>query len=518
MHLLLVLVLLLAASPAWATDYFISPTGSNANNGLASGAPWATFAHALANGWGCGDRLFLANGTYTSANSGMVNLDGVTCTAGNEIQLHATNERQALISHDGNNGVAVRINNSSYVVLQGIQARSADNDYLVGSSQEYGEPLAIYGSDHVTVKRGLFHHNNRYGNNHLVDVQNSNNILLEENEAYFFHRHAFAAVGSHTVTWRRNYCHARGVGGVAGGHPSALDSVGASMQGGDDCIVGYPVRDSIMENNICDDDLLKCMEIEASGEIEGDNNQFLGNISYRNYLGHGARNRDVLDETQPHNTTVKHNVVINSWLRPYQFHGAVGTIFENNTAINTDTGTATDQAMQFVQDIGPTDSTLTGKNNLVNGVGAATYDLDGLYINFATWTMANTNVFGANPNFTPSSDPNYTNKTSIDPEMGACYLWIPDGTPMKGAGVSGADIGATILYRYENATLTATPLWNTSTGAFPCGAIVTGLNDVAGQSCFDVHERLHVNSGGCSFPAGFGSAPSSGRWIFGGEH
>jgi hypothetical protein len=64
---------------------------------------------------------------------------------------------------------------------------------------------------------------------------------------------------------------------------------------------------------------------------------------------------------------------------------------------------------------------------------------------------------------------------------------------MKGAGMNGADIGATILYRYEDGTLTQNPLWNPETGAFPCGAILSGINDVDGASCFDVHTQLNVN-------------------------
>lgn len=74
---------------------------------------------------------------------------------------------------------------------------------------------------------------------------------------------------------------------------------------------------------------------------------------------------------------------------------------------------------------------------------------------------------------------------------------------MKGAGLNGADIGANILYRYENGVLTREPLWNPSTGEFPHGALVAGLNDVPGQSLFDVHRRLNVNTNGCLFPESY---------------
>jgi hypothetical protein len=70
---------------------------------------------------------------------------------------------------------------------------------------------------------------------------------------------------------------------------------------------------------------------------------------------------------------------------------------------------------------------------------------------------------------------------------------------MKGAGMDGRDIGATIVNRYQNGTLTSTPLWNRDTGAFPCGAIVAGVND-GSIACANLHRRLNVNTNGCRFP------------------
>jgi CheY-like chemotaxis protein len=64
------------------------------------------------------------------------------------------------------------------------------------------------------------------------------------------------------------------------------------------------------------------------------------------------------------------------------------------------------------------------------------------------------------------------------------------------------DLGANILYRYENGILTSTPLWSKD-GDFPHGAIVSGLNDVRGNSLFDLKNRLNINRNGCSFPGGY---------------
>ena len=81
-------------------------------------------------------------------------------------------------------------------------------------------------------------------------------------------------------------------------------------------------------------------------------------------------------------------------------------------------------------------------------------------------------------------------------------LFVPKDSPMKGAGKDGADIGATVLYRYRDGALTNEALWDPRTGEFPHGAVVAGINDVPGSSCFDVHQRLNVSP--ATLPAGYG--------------
>jgi len=99
----------------------------------------------------------------------------------------------------------------------------------------------------------------------------------------------------------------------------------------------------------------------------------------------------------------------------------------------------------------------------------------------------------------------YTSSLEIEPVgmglgEGQCAVFVPETSLMKGAGSDGGDIGAEILYRYEDGELTDEPLWDVETGAFPCGAIVEGVNDVAGDSCLDFHEQVNANSNGCTLP------------------
>jgi hypothetical protein len=60
-----------------------------------------------------------------------------------------------------------------------------------------------------------------------------------------------------------------------------------------------------------------------------------------------------------------------------------------------------------------------------------------------------------------------------------------------------------VLNRYQDGVLTTQRLWDPTTGAFPCRAVVPGVNDDPARSCSGVHQRLHVNTPGCPFPASY---------------
>ena len=84
--------------------------------------------------------------------------------------------------------------------------------------------------------------------------------------------------------------------------------------------------------------------------------------------------------------------------------------------------------------------------------------------------------------------------------LGGCLVYIPADSPMRGAGPGGIDIGANVVYRYRDGVLTGLPLWDPQTGAFPCGAVVPGVNDDPATSCIGIHERLHVGTPDCALP------------------
>ena len=109
-------------------------------------------------------------------------------------------------------------------------------------------------------------------------------------------------------------------------------------------------------------------------------------------------------------------------------------------------------------------------------------------------------AFANSPNYGSGTEVK-TNSFTTDPKMydsstgQGCIVYVPTGSPIKSL-----NIGANIVYRSENGLPTSTKLWDQTTGAFPCGAVVAGLNDDQSNSCIGVHERLNVGVNGCPIP------------------
>src|ERR1700746_1912547 len=81
----LTFLLLLLASPAWATTYFLAPAsagGNDANSGTSAGSPWLSPNHSL----NCGDVIIAAaSNSYSASNFGFGEWGTVTCPGGNNV-------------------------------------------------------------------------------------------------------------------------------------------------------------------------------------------------------------------------------------------------------------------------------------------------------------------------------------------------------------------------------------------------------------------------------------------------
>jgi len=304
---------------------------------------------------------------------------------------------------------------------------------------------------------------------------------------------------------RRNYVNSRGYPDLAGGRASGGGT------GGDESFSCYPCAESTFENNISEGSG-EGFTVNASAPSAG--NVFVGNVSLNDNEAFRPNARGDDADRMPKDTKYRHDVGV----------GVKSVGFHNRATKNTDVDhvslfLAGSSAQGFVADgyaaghRGDRDYRFVCANSVVVAPqGAAA----GVTIAFpadsvrADWTIDHVVAFGTRKGFSPAAgDSRLRNASPNDPGFGACRLWCPDGAACKGAASDGGDLGATVLYRYENGASTDKPLWDPATGAFlGAGAVIPGVNDVAGSSLFDVHTRLNVNENGCRFPAGY---PSGGR-------
>jgi hypothetical protein len=486
-------ILTLCAEDVAATSYYISPKGKDSNSGISTSSPWLTFTKALAT-MRCGDTLNLMDGMYGDGTStGKPYVRNMTCTSGAVLTVRSLNQRKAWIK-DAGRGRSLMVYSSAYVTVDGIVMSSRDSNYDSGAYEQNGMPLYVYASHHIVIKNVVLSNPNRYGNLPLLQLTSVSDILIEDSELYNFHRHAINTSPGTRVTIRRVYCNPR-IGGLAGGYPNANGT-----NGGDACIALYPCQNCIVENVIADGypKSLHLIELNANGQAPLAGNRILGSIGYK--TGHNGiyiNSRGTGLMKMPQNTTLENVVIYNHrQANAIRNSDAKNTVIRNVTLVGAGSakGILTDQSGYGDGAYSTTMQNALSLNHANYGVSVS---------GVSTWSGNEINSHNNRYVAYPVPPAKWSNLTTSNPALGACTVWIPDGSPMKRAGVGGADVGANVLYRYQNGVLTNVALWNKSTGAFPHGALVPGLNNIAGQSLYDVHIRLNINRNGCSFPAAY---------------
>jgi hypothetical protein len=497
-----------APAPGGRT-YYISPTGGGDGSGTTRSAAFSSFSRAVSR-LEPGDVLVVLDGTYTRETTGLPRIDcesnAQNGTAERPITIRAENERAAFLSSDGYQA-GFEMSNCRWWRVEGLRAASQDAS---GADQGGGFPFRVHQVEDVTLRRLLGSHNNRPQNTHIYAIENSRNVLLEECEAYFFHRHAFSVWKSYGVTLRRCYANSMRYG--TDGCCSDIDN----RDFGDSAVSLYGSSGSILENCISENQAngFHVAGIENSLDPSGQggrHNQILGSISLDDAIA-GLVSSRASDGTY-HNAlgnVFRDFVAIGTEGNGLYVRGAAEAVVENATLYGS-------RAIGFVADGG--DSSLGGTCGSGNPEGCSFTARNVLAVNNAAlgiateeqdeWEIEYSNAIGSEADWGVGEDfadtagrvqrSLSTPAGAIGLGAGQCVAWIPEGSPMKRVGDAGRDIGANIVYRYEDGVLSGTPLWDPVTGAFPCGAIVTGINDGA-RSCRNLHERLNVNTNGCRLP------------------
>ena len=490
-------------SRAAGNTYYVAMTGDN-NRGCGDAQDINTPKQTINAGVRClspGDTLIVRDGTYDPISidcSSSIN-DG---TASAPITLKAENERKAQL---GSSGAQVfQITSCSYWIIEGLHLKQRDHDDNVRDGT--GAALIARASSNLTFRRNLIQGADRYECDSSFILNSTSNSLVEENEVYEYHRHGIQvqSYGGNNVI-RRNYVNSRGLADASSG---LSPCVTVDQGQGDHGVIAYSGHDNIIENNIVENTNTGFESISAKSVADSGNNRFYGNIARKTNSGISWVPKDPFEIVGPTNNIAVNFVSIDNsnvavWPRA-GFNNRCDNctvIGDLSTAFKADTTACTGPDCPYPR----TDFSFYGTNNLAlrsSGAGFSISDQTG------GWGLDYVNTFTHATAYNPASSPNLTNNTTVDPQLGACKVFIPNSSPMKRAGKGGADIGANVLYAYENGTLTQKPLWEPGTGRFPCGAIIPGVNDISGQSCFDVHKRLNVNQNGCNLPSDYkGSWP-----------
>ncbi len=226
---------------------------------------------------------------------------------------------------------------------------------------------------------------------------------------------------------------------------------------------------NIFENNISEGQS-GAYAVTGLGTTAG--NVFLGNISLDDFTGAFIEGGTVgtPPTVLPTGNRFENHVVVGSTRFGARFRTSRDSRCDNCTLIGTvGTGFVADESHP-----GGGQLTAYSDNTLVMGFPDRGFE----FVSQLNWRVRFPNVFGNGTQYTPFPG-NFENTREVDPQLGTCRVFIPASSPLKGAGLNGQDIGANILFRYENGTLTRTALWDLD-GRFPCGAEVAGVNDSAG--------------------------------------
>ncbi len=491
------------AGPPLPSTLYLSPDGNDQNPGTQA-LPWLTFAHALPL-LQPGSTLILLNGTYTNANSGLLQVfcgtNAVSGAPDNPITVRAQNERQAFIKGDGSSGAPIELSACSSWILDGLYAEEADVPHEMGD--EPGSVVVLTRCANVLARRMLAAHPNRYLTAYAYVVAHGQpNVTIEESEALDFHYYGFHAYDSQHAVFRRDYAHSRDTPDIAGGTPTT-----PSTEGDGGFLLSkssFSTVENCVAEDVADGFTIAGSRIVMGGRVQPMGDQLLGDIA--NGVSHAGYVLDSqCNSTKP--CTQGDQIVSTAMLaNDISVGGALGVLFTggvNDTIVSASLFDFTDTGISLELDA--ENLGLTSNAGVHQTLVSAPGSMFGFHaVGLNKWMFDRCDAFGPATTFSPR-DGHVTGAAEIDPQLGGCIVYVPASSPLKTSsdgGVGATNAGANVIDQYVNGQLTSTKLWDQTTGAFPCGATVAGLNDAAlvDVSCAGVAARLHVGASGCAIP------------------
>jgi chitodextrinase len=428
---ILFLILSFAGS-ADAATYYVAPNGSDWSAGTSS-APWSTFSKAMSV-LNPGDMLIIKDGTYHQTLN--VTISG---TKGNPITIRAEND--GAVTVDGENVrkainlVGTASSRKTDITIEGIVAKNSNSSVVI-----------VQYADRINLKK-VSAYQAADGNYHIFDVAWSSYVLIEDCAASGRGRVMYDIYDSDYATVRR--CWGRPF------YVSYAATMGIQLYGSTNCVVENNV---IVKNLSYSDQWIGIQLWTATyNPAATSNNKVYGNI-FRDTSNMGVS----LASAQKNMTgnIFKNNVLINSneCLR----HGADDNLLvENLTCVNAVVDHYRVQSYYQYYTFDPNFSvsgTLKNSSFITHGAGLYRDTNDPKY---AGLTHTYNNFYGLGTNYSgfaagtgeKTFNPSYNTATY---GKGA-YLMVP--TALKGKGENGTNIGAEVLYRYQDGVLTDVPLW-----------------------------------------------------------
>jgi hypothetical protein len=483
------------------STFYVSPRGDDSGPGSRE-RPWFTLAHATAR-LEPGHTLLLQSGEYALATTGLLQID---CDAaprsglpGAPITVRAEHERGAALRGDGT-AVPLELWNCSNWLIEGLLLTN-EHDAEVPQGTDVGSVAILHGGHDLTLRRLLLLRSNHSRHSHVLRVLEASRVLVEECETYDFYHNAFEAVRTDSVSFRRNYFHSR----YASSEGNAVGTDDPTR--GEIAIQVEESSSPLLENNVAE---VVGIGFSVVGRPPGSSYtdpapypvsgaRLFGNL-VRDALQSGFRvetrcNDAVpcqLPEAIPRDTLIVNGVVLQADTG-FSVDAGPGTRVDNVTAVDVKNGV---RLWRGPGNVG-LEFAASAARSLVRGYSGVAYGAADAADWFFEHCAAEAPAAGA-LDFSPHDERVRLPVTTSGAD--SCVAYLGASSALRGAAGIEGDVGANVVFRYVDGVLTKEPLWQPGTGAFPCGAIVAGVNDDPSQSCSGVHERFQVGSADCALP------------------
>jgi hypothetical protein len=363
---------------------------------------------------------------------------------------------------------------------------------------DVGSVAVVSDVRNIQLRRLLLKRSNNRRHSHLLRLVQAENVLVEECEAYDFYHNAFEAVRTDGVTFRRNYFHSRNA-----------SSSGSEVDNATRGEIAIQVEESsraLLENNLAEvvDDGFSVVGRAVGSPYEGPplfpltGTALHGNL-VRDALGYGIRVESRCDSTPGcerlaglvSDTRIVDSVVLQAG-GGFVVDGAPGTRIQNGSALEVRNGAHLTRSAGNLT----APSSAHVERSLTRAFSGVAFWAESA----DAWSFVGCATQASLPEAVAFSPTDSSVTQVVGPtEADACTAHLGATTALRGA-VAGLDVGASVLYRSEAGVLGSVPLWDPTTGAFPCGAVVPGINDDPRESCTGAHERFRVGTAECPLP------------------